>query len=221
MYTPKYFEETRMEVLHDLVRTYPLGALVTMRAGGLEANHIPFELDPEPGPFGTLRGHVARANPMWRDVRSDVQSLVIFQGANSYISPSWYPTKSQTGKVVPTWNYVVVHAHGALKVVEDPIWLRALVDRLTDRHENGRNTPWKTTDAPAGYVDELLKNIVGIEMSIARLEGKWKVSQNRPAADQDGAIEGLLQQGDDLSKAMARLIRSVQPDGSERNRRED
>ena len=119
MYLPKHFEETRVEILHGLIRAQPLGALVTLMPGGLDADHIPFEVDPEPAPFGTLRGHVARANPVWRDASRDAEALVIFQGPGAYISPSWYPTKKETAKVVPTWNYVVVHAHGALRVIDD------------------------------------------------------------------------------------------------------
>src|SRR5437867_429470 len=156
MYLPKHFEETRVEVLHELIRTYPFGTLVTLTADGLDANHIPFEVDPEPAPFGTLRGHVARANPIWRDVSPGAEALVIFQGPDTYISPSWYETKVETGKVVPTWNYVVVHAHGVPRFIDERAWLRAFVTRLTERHEAGRQTPWKVTDAPAEYIDAQL-----------------------------------------------------------------
>src|SRR5207249_2616676 len=135
MYLPKHFEEARVEVLHDLIRAFPLGTLVTLTAGGLDANHIPFEVDPEPSPFGTLRGHVARANPVWRGISAGAEALVIFQGPDTYISPSWYETKAETGKVVPTWNYVVVHAHGVPRFIDDRAWLRAFVTRLTERHE--------------------------------------------------------------------------------------
>ena len=141
MYLPKHFEETRVEVLHELIHAHPLGALVTLMPGGLDANHIPFEVDPDPAPFGTLRGHVARANPVWRDASDDVEALVIFQGPGTYISPAWYATKKETAKVVPTWNYVVVHAHGPLRVIDDREWLRAFVEKLTNRHESGRREP--------------------------------------------------------------------------------
>ena len=209
MYVPKHFEETRVEVLHELIRAQPLGALVTLTPGGLDANHIPFEVDPEPAPFGTLRGHVARANPVWKDAARDAQALVIFQGPGAYISPSWYPTKKETAKVVPTWNYVVVHAHGMLRVIDDRAWLRAFVERLTDRHEAGRREPWQVTDAPADFIDAMVGAIVGIEVPIARLIGKWKVSQNRPEADREGAAAGLREDGHAAAVAMAELVRGT------------
>lgn len=207
MYLPKHFEETRVETLHALIRAHPLGALVTLAPGGLDANHLPFEVDPDPAPFGTLRGHVARANPVWREFTREVEALVLFQGPETYISPSWYPSKQETARVVPTWNYVVVHAHGPLRIVDDRAWLRAFVERLTNRHEAGRRDPWKVTDAPADYVDRQVEAIVGLEIPIARLAGKWKVSQNRPARDRDGVVEGLRRQGDAASAAMAEAVR--------------
>jgi transcriptional regulator len=207
MYTPKHFEETRVDVLHDLIRTYPFGSLVTLTPGGLDANHIPFEVDPTPGPFGTLRGHVARANPVWRDVARDAAALVIFQGVDGYISPSWYSTKTETGKVVPTWNYAVVHAHGVPRFIDDRAWLRAFVEKLTSRHEAGRPEPWKITDAPADYIDKQVGAIIGLEMPITRLIGKWKVSQNRPPDDQDGVVQGLLRERGESGAAMADLVR--------------
>jgi len=185
---------------------------VTMTPDGLDANHIPFEVDPSPAPFGTLRGHVARANPVWRDAARDVEALVIFQGPGTYISPSWYVTKKETAKVVPTWNYVVVHAHGALRVIDDRDWLRAFVEKLTNRHEAGRREPWKVTDAPADFIDKQLGAIVGIEVPMTRLIGKWKVSQNRPAADRDGVVEALRQEGDHAAAAMADLVRQSKSD---------
>jgi transcriptional regulator len=206
MYLPPHFEETNVGTLHALIRAHPLGALVTLGPGGLDANHVPFEVDPEPAPFGTLRAHVARANPVWREAGgSDV--LVLFQGTEIYVSPSWYPTKQETAKVVPTWNYAVVHAHGRLRSIEDREWLRAFVTRLTDRHEAGRADPWKVTDAPADYIEAMLGGIVGLEVRIARLVGKWKVSQNRPAHDQDGVVEGLSRQETPTASAMADLVR--------------
>lgn len=210
MYLPRHFEETRVETLHSLIQAYPLGALVTLTAQGLDASHIPFEIDPEPAPFGTLRCHVARANSIWSAFSRDVDALAIFQGADSYVSPSWYPTTQETGEVVPTWNYAVVHAYGPLRVIEDGHWLRQFVERLTNRHENGRPDPWKVADAPPDYIDQLLASIVGLEMPIARLIGKWKVSQNRPARDQAGAIDGLKRMGAESATAMADLIRSQQ-----------
>lgn len=207
MYVPKHFAETRVETLHELMRAHPLAALVTLTPDGLDANHIPFELDPAPAPFGTLRGHIARANPLWRDASREVGALAIFQGPGTYISPSWYPTKQETGKVVPTWNYAIVHAHGPLRVIEDRHWLRELVERLTNRHEAGRRDPRKVTDAPADFIDQQLGAIIGLELPIARLVGKWKTSQNRPARDQDGVVAGLLQEGHESAAAMAELVR--------------
>ena len=206
MYLPKHFEETRVEVLHALIHAYPFGTLVTLTAGGLDANHIPFEVDPEPSPFGTLRGHVARANPVWRGISAGAEALVIFQGPDTYISPSWYETKVETGKVVPTWNYVVVHAHGVPRFIDDRAWLRAFVTRLTERHEAGRQTPWKVTDAPAEYIDAQLGAIIGLEIPIARLVGKWKVSQNRPPRDRAGVIDGLTREAGRAAPEMAKLI---------------
>ena len=207
MYLPTHFEETRVQVLHALIGAHPLGALVAMTGAGLDANHIPFEVDPEPGPFGTLRGHIARANPLWRDFSRDVEALVIFQGPGTYVSPAWYPTKQETAKVVPTWNYAVVHAHGTLRFIDDRDWLRAFVSKLTDRHEAPRPEPWKVTDAPADYIEKQLGAIIGLEIPITRLVGKWKVSQNRPAQDREGAAEGLLREGGPAAAAMAELIR--------------
>jgi transcriptional regulator len=212
MYLPRHFEETRVEVLHELIRTHPLGALVTLGRDGLDANHIPLEVDPGPAPLGTLRGHIARANPLWRDAAGGVEALVIFQGPSSYISPAWYPTKQETGKVVPTWNYAVVHAHGALRFIDDRAWLRAFVETLTNRHEAARRNPWKVTDAPADFIDTMVGAIVGLEVRITRLIGKWKVSQNRPAPDRQGVVEGLLQRGDHPAAEMADLVRRSAPD---------
>ena len=207
MYLPKYFEETRIQILHELIRVHPLGALVTLTPSGLDANHIPFEVDPDPAPFGTLRGHIARANPLWRDFSRGVEALAIFQGPGTYISPSWYPTKRESAKVVPTWNYAVVHAHGALRVIDDRAWLRGFVEKLTNRHEAGRRDPWKVTDAPSDFIEKQLGAIVGLEISITRLIGKWKVSQNRPPPDRDGVVQGLSQEGRHSAAAMADLVR--------------
>lgn len=206
MYVPSHFAESRVDVLHDLIRTHPFGALVVLASGGLDANHIPFEIDPEPAPFGTLRGHVARANPVWRDFSAQVDALVLFQGAHAYISPAWYATKKEHGKVVPTWNYAVVHAHGPLRVIDDRAWLRQFVGKLTDRHEATRSDPWKMTDAPAEFIDTMVAAIVGIEIPITKLTGKWKVSQNRPEKDRAGVVEGLVHPPSDLATAMAQLV---------------
>jgi len=212
MYLPKHFEETRVPVLHELIGAHPLGALVVPTAAGLDANHIPFEVDPAPAPFGTLRGHIARANPLWREAARDAEALVIFQGPGIYVSPSFYVTKRETGKVVPTWNYAVVHAHGTPRFIDDREWLRGFVTMLTNRHEAGRPDPWQVTDAPADYVDSMLGAIIGLEISIRRLVGKWKVSQNRPAQDREGTIEGLSREGSAPAVAMAELIRKARTD---------
>lgn len=207
MYLPKHFAETRVEVLHQLIREHPFAALVTHGPDGINANHIPFEIDPQPAPFGTLRGHVARANPVWKEAAAGGHVLVIFQGPQSYITPSWYATKQETGKVVPTWNYAMVHAYGAMRAVEDAAWLRALLTKLTNHHESPRSAPWQLTDAPDEFIERQMKAIVGIEIPLTRLIGKWKVSQNRPAVDRDGVIAGLTQNGDASSLAMAGLVR--------------
>ncbi len=207
MFVPPQFEEARTDVLAALIRVHPLGTLVTLGAGGLNANHLPFLLDPAPAPHGTLIGHVSRANPAWRDFDPKVQALAVFQGAESYITPSWYPTKQQTGKVVPTWNYAVVHAYGLLRIVEDSARLRVIVERLTAQHEAARPNPWQVSDAPPEYIEQMLRGIVGIEIEISRLVGKWKTSQNRDAADREGVVEGLRESGDPNSAAMSELVR--------------
>jgi transcriptional regulator len=209
MYNPPHFKEERVEVLHELIRRHPLATLVTLGPDGLTANHIPLEIDPEPAPFGTLRGHVARANPVWRIRAADVDTLVIFSGPQRYITPAWYATKQVSGKVVPTWNYVVVHAHGPLHVIDDRAWLRSFVTRLTDRHESARAEPWRVTDAPADFVDKQLAGIVGIEVPVRRLEGKWKVSQNRDPADRAGVVAGLRGTDDPAGQGMADLIARI------------
>ena len=206
MYLPSHFEETRVDVLHQLIRSHPLGALVTFGADGLNANHVPFEFDPNPAPFGTLRAHVARANPVWREFSREVEPLVIFQGPQIYITPSWYQTKKETGKVVPTFNYIVVHAYGTMRVIEDAGWLRKFVGGLTDRFEAARAQPWAVTDAPEDFVAMQLRAIIGIEISVTRFIGKWKVSQNRPAADQKGVVAGLRESDDAVAQAMAAAV---------------
>jgi transcriptional regulator len=206
MYLPPHFREERADVLRQLIRGYPLGTLVTLAADGLRADHIPSLLEEDPAPLGTLRGHVARANPVWREFDGRVQALVVFQGPQAYVSPSWYPTKRETGRVVPTYNYVVVHAYGVLRAVDDSKWLRGLVERLTSRFEEARTHPWQLDDAPADYVKGQLKGIVGVEIAVTRLIGKWKTSQNRPAADRAGVACGLREAGDANSAAMAAQV---------------
>ena len=210
MYVPAHFDEPRIELLHRLIQERPLGTLVTLAGDGLNANHIPFEIDIEPAPFGTLRGHVARANPVWRDFSSAVEALVIFHGVQTYISPSWYPTKQATGEVVPTYNYLVTHGYGQMKIIHEREWLRALVTRLTNRFEAERAVPWHVTDAPPAFIDKQLGAIVGIEIALTKLIGKWKVSQNRPATDRDGVVKGLNERDDADSLAIARWVKGKQ-----------
>jgi len=207
MYLPSYFAESRIEVLHQLMRERPLATLVTLGADGLAANHLPFELDAAPAPYGTLRCHVARANPVWRDYSRDSEALVIFHGPQVYISPSWYETKKQSGEVVPTYNYAVVHAYGALRIIDDRAWLRGLVTRLTERFESASAAPWQVSDAPQDFIEKQLGAIVGIEIAITKLTGKWKASQNRPAQDRAGVVDALNDRVDADSLAMARLIK--------------
>jgi transcriptional regulator len=191
MYLPGTFREDRVEVLHQAMRDIAFGTLVTLGEDGLEASHVPMLIDAAPAPFGTLTGHIARANPQWRALKPGIDALAIFTGPQAYVSPGWYATKRDSGKVVPTWNYVAIHAVGKVRFFDDAERLRGIVAALTDRHEAGRAEPWKVTDAPAGYIDGMLKAIVGFELAIARLEGKWKMSQNRPAADHAGIVAGL------------------------------
>mgnify|MGYP001587275498 CR=1 FL=1 len=213
MYTPAHFAETRADVMHALMAAHPLGTLVTLTPSGLDANHIPFEIDPSAtaaAPHGTLLAHVARANPVWRDLAASVDALVIFQGPQAYITPTWYvETKPAGGKVVPTWNYCVVHAHGPLLVRDDPVWLRGQLERLVHRHESTRPAPWHLSDAPADFIEKQIAAIVGIEIPITRLTGKWKVSQNRSPADRAGVVGGLAVAPDRDAAAMAGLVQAT------------
>ena len=182
MYAPAHFDETRPEKLHDLIAQHPLGTVITHGAAGLDAAHIPFELaaPTADAPFGILRAHVARANPLWRH---EGDTLVVFQGASAYVSPELYEEKKVSGKVVPTWNYMAVHAHGPLRAIEDPAWILAVLERLTATHEAPRAAPWAVADAPPEFIDKLLKAIVGIEIPVQRMQGTWKLSQNRSERD--------------------------------------
>ena len=207
MYLPSHFEETRTDVLHRFVERHPLGLLVTRGAQGLVANSVPFVLDQGGAAgHGILRAHVARANPVWKEGAGG-EALVVFQGPDGYISPSLYAAKAEHGKVVPTWNYAMVQARGALRPIDDAAWLRSFVCRLTERHEAARDAPWAVTDAPADYIDTMLRAIVGIEIELVALTGKWKMSQNRPAADREGVVRGLEAQGTDAALALAALVR--------------
>ncbi|MDC8760182.1 FMN-binding negative transcriptional regulator [Janthinobacterium fluminis] len=190
MYQVAHHEESRLDVMHALIAAHPLGTLVSQDAGGLCADHIPFEIGAptSEAPFGVLRGHVARANPLWR---REAEVLTVFQGAQAYISPAWYEEKAHSGKVVPTYNYAVVHGHGRLRAIHDPAWLLALLEDLTRRHEAAMPAPWRVADAPPDYIAKLLKAIVGIEIPLDRIEGKWKASQNHSAQNKLNIAAGL------------------------------
>ncbi len=213
MYQPDHHREDDLGVQHALIRAHPLGLLVTAGAGGLEANPIPFVLDATAAPKGVLRGHLARANRQWRDFDPSAEALVVFQGAEAYITPSWYAAKAETGKVVPTWNYAIVQVRGPLRVVEDTDWLRSQVNALTRAREATRPQPWQVADAPEPFVAAMLRGIVGIEIEIARIDGKWKVSQNRSEADRNGVVAGLQAEGTTEAAAMAGLVETAQAKG--------
>jgi transcriptional regulator len=210
MYRPSYFREDRLDVLHALIRSHPFAQLVTAGEQGPEANPLPMLVDPEASPNGTLRGHLARANDQAAALRAGGPALVIFQGPQAYVSPSWYPSKHVPGpghgKVVPTWNYVAVHAWGTPRVIDDPVWLRRLVEDLTVSQEQGRPKPWAVGDAPEDFIATMVKAIVGIEIPIDRIEGKWKLSQNRPEPDRRGVAAGLRAEG---KAAMSALVKGT------------
>ena len=203
MYIPAHFAIKHPQDLHAIIRAHPLGALVTMDPEGLDANHIPFEFDADHGLLGQLTAHVARANPVWQQCQGGADVLVIFRGNESYISPNWYPSKHETHRQVPTWNYEVVHVHGHLTVMDEEKFVRGVVARLTREHEVNEPRPWKMGDSPPDYIDSMLRAIVGIEIEIKRVEGKAKLSQNRENRDRLNAADVLITHGnDDLARAM-------------------
>lgn len=204
MYTPRHFEETRADILDGLIRACPFATVVANTADGLVANHLPLELVD-----GRLHGHVARGNELTR--MDGVEVLLIFRGPDGYISPNWYPSKHETGREVPTWNYAVVHVHGRLRVIDDASWLRRLLERLTDRHEASQPQPWKIADAPEDHIEKSLRAIVGLEVAIGRIEGKFKLSQNHPARNRAGVIEGLRQRDGDGDAELAELMGAQEP----------
>jgi len=206
MYSPTHFQENRPEVLHELMREHPLACLVAHTAQGLQANHVPLMFEPRARSPGALQGHIARANSLWRELKDGAEVLALFQGASHYISPNWYPTKAEHGKVVPTWNYAIVHARGRIAWIHDASWLREFVSKLTDSQERQQKTPWQLTDAPPKYVDQMLGAIVGFEITITELVGKWKLSQNRSAADRAGVVAGLAELPAESSREMAALV---------------
>jgi transcriptional regulator len=205
MYQPPQFREDRLDVQHDLIRSHPLGLLITAGPNGLTANPIPFLIDAEASDKGTLRAHLSRANDQWRELSEVDECLVVFQGPHDYVTPSWYATKRETGKVVPTWNYATVHAWGRPTVIDDAEWLRRQIDDLTNSRERARAEPWAVDDAPAPFVAAQVRGIVGVEIPVARIEGKWKVSQNRPEADRIGVWKGFSGKGI-AGEAMAELV---------------
>ena len=205
MYIPRANKEDRLPVLHKFMEEQPFASLITVGSSGLFASHIPMVLE-QNGANGRLKCHISRANPQWRDYTPSVEALAIFSGPHHYITPSWYPEKEETGKVVPTWNYVVVHAYGHLKVMEDGEWLMAHLSKLTNIQEAGFPVPWKVEDAPADYIASIAKGIVGLEMDIERIEGKWKVSQNRSEPDRSGVAKGLAELNTTESLTMKALV---------------
>ena len=212
MYVPAEFNEDRIEILHQAMRDIAFGTLVTLGADGLIASHIPLLLEDGPAPFGTITGHLARGNPQTRPPAPESETLAIFLGPHAYVTPSWYPSREATGRVVPTWNYVAIHAYGRLRFIDDPDWKRAHVTRLTRSHEGKRAAPWAVDDAPEDYLQGMLKGIIGFELPIERLQGKWKMSQNRRAEDRQGVIAGLEEQANPQSAAVAAIMTARQRD---------
>ena len=206
MYEPPLHRQEDLAAEHVLIRKYPLGLLISHGPSGLLANAIPFLIFAEASKLGTLRAHVARANPQWKDLQVAEEALVVFQGVDHYISPSWYETKRETGKVVPTWNYLVVQARGRPRVIEDAGWLRMQIEALTHKKESERATPWAVSDAPEDFVAAQIRQIVGVEIEIADIKGKWKVSQNRKAEDRAGVVAGLRADRDEAAAKMAGIV---------------
>lgn len=210
-YPNPVFRESRVEVLHEAIRAIAFGTLLTHTDEGFVVTHLPFEMDAQPAPNGALIGHIARSNPQWLGVGEEgVPALAIFQGSHGYVSPSWYPGKRDDPRQVPTWDYVAVHVHGTLRTFDDPARLLDLLTRLTERHEHGRAQPWHVTDAPEDYVREQMRYIVGLELRIDKLEGRYKLSQNRNAADQEGARAGLAAGDSERERELAAAIADAQ-----------
>jgi transcriptional regulator len=211
MYEPPLHRQEDLAAEHALIRENPLGLLISHGPSGLLANAIPFLIDADASRFGTLRAHVARANPQWKDLQVAEEALVAFQGVDHYISPSWYETKRETGKVVPTWNYLVVQARGRPRVIEDSGWLRMQIEALTRKKESERAAPWAVSDAPDDFIASQIRQIVGVEIEIADIKGKWKVSQNRKAEDRAGVIAGLRADRDEEAAKMAAIVEQTGP----------
>ncbi|MEO8359747.1 MAG: FMN-binding negative transcriptional regulator [Vicinamibacteria bacterium] len=209
MYTTAVNAENRRPVLLQMMANHPLAALITLGESGLNASHIPMVHEEDGSEFGVLKGHVSRANGQWKEVSDRVDALAIFSGPEHYISPGWYPGKQEDGHVVPTWNYVVVHASGPLRIVRDEAWLMSHLESLTQQQEASFSPPWKVSDAPTDYIAGMLKAIVGFELPIRKLEGKWKLSQNRNERDRAGVIGGLGQLGTSSAEVMKALVEKV------------
>ncbi len=210
MYVPDYFRETRLEVLQAFLDRHPLATLVALTGAGLTAHHIPVRAQLAAGGGGVLRGHIARANTLWRELEPDAQVLAIFTGADTYVSPNWYPAKAEHGKVVPTWNYAAVHVGGSIRFIEDAAWLRGFVESLTEAHEQGGPNPWHVHDAPADYIAGMLRAIVGFEIKVSSVVGKFKGSQNRSAADR-AAVRSVLQAAGRTEEELLELVPGVSP----------
>jgi transcriptional regulator len=210
MYTPPAFREDDLPTIHAEMERIQLATLVTLTDNGLVATHLPLMLNPSAGQYGTLYGHVARSNSQWSESLREVEALAIFTASDAYISPSWYPSKQETGKVVPTWMYAAIHAYGTVRFIDDADWLRAVVTRLTDKHEAGFPAPWKVTDAPPGYVNTQLARIIGVELPISRLEGKWKFDQRSAPGDKAGTLAGLEASGDPDNLKTAGVLRELE-----------
>ncbi len=213
MYVPSHFDENCPQVLHAHMERYPLATVIAATAKGIQVNHIPVIFERGGGGLGTLKGHIARANSLWRDLKGGAEVVVVFQGASHYISPNWYPAKREHGKVVPTWNYTAVHARGRIGWTEDATWLREFLEALTNSHERQYETPWRVSDAPEDYIQQMLAAIVGFEITIGSLTGNWKVSQNRSEADRGGVVSALNASGDARARAMAALVAEPATDG--------
>lgn len=210
MYIPKHFEQADPQALQDLIRSAPLASLVTLGTQGLNANPIPLYFQANNG-LGLLQGHVARANPLWRELDTQFEALAIFHGSNAYISPNWYPSKAEHHKEVPTWSYIVLNVYGHLRVQDDPVWLRGFLEKLTAQQEASFAQAWQLADAPEDYLQKMLKAIVGIELEITRWEGKWKLSQNKANPEYQGVIEGLAATQAADAMALASIMQSLKP----------
>lgn len=209
MFKQPLFNEENEELIHGLIEANSFGTLVAMVDGELSADHLPFVFKPDAGEKGVLHAHIAKGNPLWKKHQADQNVMVIFRGAHHYISPSWYASKAEHEKVVPTWNYAVVHVHGTLKIIEDQNWLKNHINEQTNKNEENYEIPWKVSDAPEKFIDGQLKGIVGVEIEITRFEGKWKMSQNKNETDKTGVIDGLTQDDNENSRAMAEYIKST------------